>query len=392
MKPPSLLMNTANCAIEGHVRDMATTISEVNTSAEDRPFWVAFLLADIASSFTMLSLLEHFGSLESAWTADEVQLRRVLGGRARALGGVLRTRSSIDVPSVMEKLERDAVSVVTLAESGYPRLLREIAAPPPVLFYKGQLLETDSMAVAVVGTRKSTAYGRELATELGAGLAKAGVTVVSGMATGIDGFAHRAALDAGGRTIAVLGSGIYDIYPREHVSLARRIWEQGALVSDILPDAKPDRWNFPARNRIISGLSLGVVVVEAPEKSGALITVDFAADQGRDVFAVPGMATSRASAGCNRILRDGARLVRSAADVIEDLRIHASAEPIEAQQPLLLDEHERRVLNVLTSEPRHIDDVVETSGIPMPQVSAILLMLELQQLVQNGGAQYYTRR
>ena len=292
----------------------------------------------------------------------------------------------------MEKLERDAISVVTLAESGYPRLLREIAAPPPVLFYKGQLLETDSMAVAVVGTRKSTAYGRELATELGAGLAKAGVTVVSGMATGIDGFAHKAALDASGRTIAVLGSGIYDIYPREHVSLARRIWEQGALVSDILPDAKPDRWNFPARNRIISGLSLGVVVVEAPEKSGALITVDFAADQGRDVFAVPGMATSSASAGCNRILRDGARLVRSAADVIEDLRIHASAEPIEAQQPLLLDEHERRVLNVLTSEPRHIDDVVETSGIPMPQVSAILLMLELQQLVRNGGAQYYTRR
>src|SRR5680860_1023875 len=174
-------------------------------SAQDRAFWVAFRLADIASASRIFALLEHFGSLQTAWLADEAQLRRVLGHREQALGKVLKARNAIDIDSVMEKLERDAVSVVTLADDGYPRLLREIAAPPPVLFYRGELRETDALAVAIVGTRKATAYGREMASELGAGLAKSGVTVVSGMATGIDGFGHKAALDAGGRTFAVLG-------------------------------------------------------------------------------------------------------------------------------------------------------------------------------------------
>jgi DNA processing protein len=229
-----------------------------------------------------------------------------------------------------------------------------------------------------------------MATELGRGLAEAGVTVVSGLALGIDGVAHQAALDAGGRTIAVLGSGIHDIYPREHRNLAKRVAAQGALLSDNLPHAKPDRWNFPARNRIISGLSLGVIVVEAPEKSRALITVDFAADQGRDVFAVPGPATASTSAGCNRLIRDGARLVRSVDDVLEDLRLRQPA-AAEVQQPLLLEEDERRVLNVLTGEPQHIDDVMEAVDLQLPHVAALLLTLELRQLVRNVGAQYYTR-
>lgn len=359
--------------------------------SDDLRYWVAFRLAEVASSGRFLALLETFGSLEAAWKADSSQLRRVLGGRERTLANVIRTRESLDVDAAFEKLERAGVSVVTITDDGYPRLLKEIAAPPPVLFYKGQILETDVHAVAIVGTRRASAYGREIAIDIAKGLAQAGVTVVSGLATGIDGHAHRAALDAGGRTFAVLGSGIHDIYPREHAGLAKRVWEQGALISDNLPDAKPDRWNFPARNRIISGLSLGVVVVEAPEKSGALITVDFAADQGRDVFAVPGMTTSSTSAGCNRILRDGARLVRNAEDVLEDLRLRGPAEPVEVRQPLILDDDQRRVLNVLTSEPRHIDDVVESSGMPLPQVSGVLLTLELQQLVRNVGAQYYVR-
>ncbi len=358
----------------------------------DRAYWVAFRLAEVTSASRFQILRDHFGSLESAWNADAVQLRRVLGDRERALAKLLKARTTIAIDSEMERLDRDGVSIVTLADDGYPRLLREISAPPPVLFYKGQILEIDSSAVAVVGTRRLTAYGREVAMDIGSGLAKAGVTVVSGLATGVDGIAHKAALDAGGRTFAVLGSGIRDIYPREHDGLAKRVSAQGALISDNLPDAKPDRWNFPARNRIISGLSLGVVVVEAPEKSGALITVDFAADQGRDVFAVPGMTTASASAGCNRILRDGARLVRNADDVLEDLRIRRDAEPADVQQPLVLDEDERRILNVLTSEPQHIDDIVESSSLPLPRVSAVLLTLELQQLVRNVGAQHYTRR
>ena len=374
---------------------MESTPDSLNPAApspdRERPYWVAFRLAEVTSASRLHALRDHFGSLEAAWHAEASQLRRVLGDRQRALAKLVATRPGIDVDTAMERLARDGVSVVTLGEEGYPRSLREIPAPPPVLFYKGQILETDSDAVAVVGTRRSTAYGKEMAIAIGSELARAGVTVVSGLATGIDGHAHKAAIEAGGRTFAVLGSGIFDIYPREHAALARRVAEQGALISDNLPDAKPDRWNFPARNRIISGLSLGVVVIEAPEKSGALITVDFAADQGRDVFAVPGMATTAASAGCNRLLRDGARLVRNADDILEDLRLRTNSAPEVIQQSLVLDEGERRVLNVLTSEAQHIDDVVERSGLPLPQVAAALLTLELQQLVRNVGAQHYTR-
>ncbi|MDQ3442215.1 MAG: DNA-processing protein DprA [Chloroflexota bacterium] len=370
---------------------MFDSLPAILHASDDLRYWVGFRLAEVDSASRFQALLDAFGSLEAAWQADATQLRRVLGGRERTLSSVIRTRNKLDPDLVMERLERAGVSVVTVADDGYPRLLREIAAPPPVLFYKGQILETDSNAVAIVGTRRASAYGRDVAIDIAKGLAQAGVTVVSGLATGIDGHAHRASLDAGGRTFAVLGSGIHDIYPREHNGLAKRVAEQGALISDNLPDAKPDRWNFPARNRIISGLSLGVVVVEAPDKSGALITVDFAADQGRDVFAVPGMATSISSAGCNRILRDGARLVRSADDVLEDLRLRSQTGTVESQQPLILDDDERRILNVLTSEPRHIDDVVESCGMALPQVSGVLLTLELQQLVRNVGAQYYVR-
>lgn len=357
----------------------------------DRPWWAAFRMAEVASATRLDALRTHFGSLELAWKADGVALRRVLGNRERMLASLAEARRRIDPEAAFQRLERDGVSVLTLADAGYPRLLREIAAPPPVLFVRGQIVETDADAVAVVGTRQATPYGREVAAAIAGDLAAAGVTVVSGLALGIDGIAHRAALDAGGRTIAVLGSGIYDLYPRQHASLARRIAGQGAVVSDNPPDAKPDRWNFPARNRIISGLALGVVVVEAPDRSGALITVDFAADQGRDVFAVPGPVNATASAGCNRILRDGARPVRSATDVLEDLRLHRSV-PEAVQPPLMLDEDERRILAALTSQPRHIDDIVEAAGLPLPRVSVILLTLELQQLVHNAGAQHYTRQ
>lgn len=286
------------------------------------------------------------------------------------------------------------VQVVTIDEPGYPALLAEIGAPPPVLFLRGSILETDALAVAIVGTRAPSAYGRDMARSIARDLARAGVTIVSGLARGIDGIAHEAALETGGRTLAVLGSGIHDVYPREHRNLSRRIGEQGAVISDNLPNAKPDRWNFPARNRIISGLSRGVLVVEAPEKSGGLITVDFAADQGRDVFAVPGLATSVTSAGTNKMIRDGARLVRDAADILEDLLLFATTPVRDAvrQPALLLDDDERRLLGLLTSTPLHIDEIVDASGLALPRVSAILLSLELQDHVVNTGAQHYCRR
>jgi DNA processing protein len=236
-----------------------------------------------------------------------------------------------------------------------------------------------------------TPYGREVTEDIGGGLARAGVTIVSGLARGVDGVAHRAAIAAEGRTIAVLGGGIDRVYPTEHRRLAQDVADHGVLLSEYMPDEPADAPHFPARNRIISGLSLGVVVTEAPERSGALITVDFAADQGRDVFAVPGHVTAPNSAGCNRIIRDGARIVRTAEDILEDLRL-GSAVPDPVQQPLLIDERDRRLIAVLTGDPQHIDDIAALVNLTVSQVSVQLMTLELQGLVRNVGAQNYVRR
>lgn len=369
-------------------------VDDDTVADRDRAFWVAFRLAGVTSVSRWSDLRDRFGSAEVAWQASEAQLRAVLGNREKMLTGLVAARTRIDPLEAYAGLVRSGIELLTMFDAGYPAPLAEIAAPPPVLFSRGRLIETDELAVAVVGTRAPSPYGKDMARSIATDLARAGVTIVSGLAKGIDGVAHQAALDAGGRTIAVLGSGIRDIYPRNHRHLASRIGEQGAVISDYVPEAKPDRWNFPARNRIISGLSRGVLVVEAPSRSGALITVDFAADQGRDVFAVPGLATSNTSAGTNQMIRDGARLVRDAGDILDDLLLFATqpvASPV-IQTSLLLDDDERRVLGLLTATPMHVDDVVEAAGLPLPQVSAILLSLELQQLAANTGAQHYTRR
>lgn len=369
-------------------------VEDVSAADRDRAFWVAFRLGGVTSASRWIDLRERFGSAEAAWCAPESQLRAVLGNREKMLAGLVAARSRIDPLETYARLVASGVDMLSMFDPAYPAPLAEISAPPPVLFQRGRLIETDELAVAVVGTRAPSAYGKDMARVIASDLARAGVTIVSGLAKGIDGVAHQAALDAGGRTIAVLGSGIHDIYPRNHRLLAARVAAQGAVISDYAPDAKPDRWNFPARNRIISGLSRGVLVVEAPARSGALITVDFAADQGRDVFAVPGLATSGTSAGTNQMIRDGARLVRDAGDILEDLLLFATppvAEPV-VQPSLLLDEDERRILGLLTATPLHVDDVVEAAGLPLPRVSAILLSLELQQLATNTGAQHYTRR
>ncbi len=370
----------------------------MSTSAEmhasqvqgERDYWVAFHFVPFIGPSRIRRLEDHFGSLEQAWSADENRLKAALD--ERSLAALIKVRREIDVATLRSTLMQDGISTVTLVDDDYPALLREAGGPPPVLFYRGKILETDNTAVAIVGTRRVSSYGREMAVQIGAGLAKAGVTVVSGLALGVDGIAHHAALEAGGRTIAVLGSGINRIYPHEHRGLAKRIAEQGAVVSEYAPDRKPDAPNFPARNRIISGLSLGVVVIEAPERSGALITVDFAADQGRDVFAVAGNVTAANSMGTNRLIRDGARLVRSADDILKDLQLRRAAREEPAQQALLLNEEDRRLLAVLTDEPQHIDDIQEQCRLPLPAVSAQLLTLELQGLVRNVGAQHYTRR
>jgi DNA processing protein len=369
-----------------HVDD--TRPAEPDADA-DAPYWMALRDVTGIGPVRFERLLAAFGSLRAAWEASQGDLARVLD--RRSLESLVGHRRAVDPEAAYGALRAEGIDVVTLRHDAYPDLLREVPAAPPVLFLRGTITLDDRRAVAIVGTRRLSSYGREMARSLSRDLAQAGVTIVSGLARGVDGIAHAAALDAGGRTIAVLGNGVRSVYPPEHRELAARIAAQGAVLSDFHPDAPPDGPNFPARNRLISGLALGVVVVEAPNRSGALITVDFAADQGRDVFAVPGSVLSPASAGCNRLLREGARPVRSADDVLEDLRLGEAPRQLALDSPAALDEDSRRVLSTLTGDARHIDEIGAIAGIPIASLSALLMTLELQGFVRNIGAQYYAR-
>lgn len=356
---------------------------------DDRPWWVAMRGIVGVGPVRTQRLLHHFGTLRTAWEAEPLALRRLI--EDRSVQHIVAERQRQNPVEEFQRLVEEGVTILTLTDEGYPELLRQIPSPPPVLFLRGTVVESDRRAVAIVGTRRATAYGRDMARCFARDLASAGVTIVSGLALGVDGVAHLAALDAGGRTIAFMGSGVRRIYPASHKALAQRITGQGALISDFLPDAPPDAPNFPSRNRLISGMSLAVLVIEAPNRSGALITVDFAADQGRDVFAVPGPVTAANSAGCNRLLRDGARVARDAQDVLDDLGL--GSRPIQASlpHPATLDEPSRRTLSLLTGEPRHIDDIAAATDMDIGTLSAVLMTLELDGLARNVGANYYSR-
>ncbi len=255
----------------------------------------------------------------------------------------------------------------------------------------------DALSMAIVGARHASRYGLRQAERLASGLARAGLTVISGLARGIDGAAHRGALDAGGRTLAVLGSGVLSIYPPEHQELAADVARQGAVLSEAPPRAAPLSGSFPQRNRIITGMSLGVIVVEAAERSGALISAHHAMEQGREVFAVPGPVDSRTSRGCHRLIRDGARLVESVDDVLEELGPLVAAAPaadgrsVHHPAELQLNEMEKQVLDAVAVEPTSIDQVVAASRLPVPQVLAILSVLEMRRLVRRLGGSTVVR-
>jgi DNA processing protein len=261
------------------------------------------------------------------------------------------------------------------------------------LYLRGQIEAEDVWAVAVVGTRRVSAYGREVTRRLVASLARSGITIVSGLARGIDGVAHRTALENGGRTIAVLGSGVDCIYPSEHRDLARRIVAQGALVSEYPLGTPPEAGNFPPRNRIISGLSLGVLVTEAGQGSGALITANYAAEQGRDVFAVPGSILAAGSGGTNRLIQDGAKAVLEPSDILRELNLSMAAEQAEAREILPSNEIEAALLDRLSAEPTHVDEIGRTVGLPIAEVSSALAIMELKGMVrQVGGMKYVVAR
>lgn len=359
---------------------------------EDQRYWVGFNLVRGIGAVRLRSLIDHFGDAAAAWQAAPEDLRAA-GLGEKTVARLVAVRSGVDLDAVWDKIASQGVSVLTSEDDRYPKRLKEIEQPPPVLFIRGEWLPEDDFAVAIVGTRRITPYGRQVTEQLSAFLAAAGVTIISGLARGVDEVAHSAALGAGGRTAAVLGSGVDRVYPPENRALAERIISRGALLSDYPLGTAPESSNFPPRNRIISGLSVATVVVEAGETSGALITAEFAAEQGREILAVPGSILAPQSRGTNRLIQNGALPLLSPEDVLQALNLTRVGEQKVARKILPANEVEVQLMNALGSEPLHVDDIRSQTGLPVEKVSAALVMLELKGMVrQVGGMQYVAVR
>jgi DNA processing protein len=355
---------------------------------DDKKFWIGFNLIKGIGAVRMQGLVAHFGDLESAWKAAPRELAEA-GLGLKVIERVVQAREGVDLDKVWDKIEKQGIKILTWQDETYPQRLKEIDQPPPVLYIRGEYLPDDLFAVAIVGTRRVTPYGRQITDELSSFLAANGMTVISGLARGVDAIAHQSALKAGGRTIAVLGSGVDKIYPPEHRPLAEQMMERGALVSDYAPGTPPEASNFPPRNRIISGLSLAVVVVEAGETSGALITAEFAAEQGREVFAVPGSILAPQSKGTNKLIQNGALPLLSVADLMQALDITRVGEQKAARKIMPSDAIEAKLLTVLTNEPLQIDEIRNQSDLPIEKVSATLALMELKGMVRQVGGMNY---
>ncbi|HEY7782710.1 MAG TPA: DNA-processing protein DprA [Ktedonobacterales bacterium] len=360
----------------------------------DLPYWLAFNRVKGIGPARFALLLARFRTARAAWEAGPTEWRAA-GLDERTAASLARQRARITPEGEVERLDRLRVAALTLAHPAYPKLLREIALPPPVLYVRGRLLPDDEWAVAVVGTRRVSVYGKQVTERLAGELAAQRITIISGLARGVDTAAHQAALGVGGRTIAVLGCGPDLVYPPENKRLAARIVEAGAIVTEFAPGTQPEAGNFPARNRLISGLSLAVLVTEAPASSGALITTRFAAEQGRDVLAVPGNITARGSYGTNKLIQDGAKLVLETEDVLAELNLHLVPvqQRLELRDTLPENAAEARLIELLgaASEPLHVDELCRASGLPVADVSATLVMLELKGLVRQHAPMTYAR-
>jgi DNA processing protein len=377
----------------------------------DLKYWVALHQVSGIGPATFTKLEARFGDMESAWHAPISDLIAA-GVGPKVAANANRFREENEPDEVMGTLERLGIQAIHLRHPEYPAQLAETHSAPSVVYSKGQMLAADEHAIAIVGSRNATPYGFEMTRRLSYDLARAGVTVVSGLARGIDTAAHKAALEAGGRTIAILGSGLDRIYPQRNIPMAEKIIENGALFTEYPPGVSALPQHFPRRNRVISGLCHGVLVVEAAFKSGAMLTVNWALEQDRDVFAVPGSALSENSKGTNWLIQQGAKLTTSVDDILEELNIDAKPISIQKQTPteskigtsngeIALDNLarennvlsiEQRVLDLLgTSEgPMHVDDITRTLGEAAAAVSSVLVMLELRGAARQVGSMQFT--
>jgi DNA processing protein len=349
--------------------------------------WLALSFVDGLGSVTYCNLIRKFGNPGSIFKASFHDLEAVEGIRPHVIEGIKAFNRADRVEQELERMREHHVSLVAFVDDNYPAQLLHIYDPPPFLYVKGELQQGDRLAVAVVGSRFASHYGKVTAEKISQDLAMEGITIVSGMARGIDSSAHKAALAAGGRTIAVLGCGIDINYPAENTKLKEEIASHGAVISEFPLSTPPASSHFPMRNRIISGLSLGVVVVEASHRSGSLITARLALEQGRDVFAVPGSIDSLRSRGTHRLIKDGAKLVEDARDILTELlpqmKDRSQSVGVHQESKELVSAEAQSILDVLEQGQVQIDRIITQTGLPSSQVSSTLLDLEFKGIIRQ---------
>ncbi len=351
---------------------------------------MALSLVKKMGSRSIQKLLEVFGAPDKILTASKHELEAVASGRGIASDEIISASVLDRADEEIKKAEAMGVRILTLYDEAYPETLRTIYDPPALLYVQGVFSDWQKPVVAIVGSRAASLYGQKMAREIASNLARAGVVVISGLALGIDSAAHEGALDGGGETLAVLGGGLRKIYPQENKKMSEEILKKGALISEYPVDMAPLPAYFPIRNRIISGLSRGVLVVEAAEKSGALITVDAALEQGRDVFAIPGNADSKRSAGTNRLIKEGAKLVLNANDILEELGLPlGDSQAVHAPGRPVLTPEEEKLLSCFDGEALHVDRIAETSGLSLSATLSTLSYLEMKKLVERIPGEYY---
>ncbi len=338
------------------------------------------------------ALIERFGGPEAVFQASESELTKIERVTDKALAKLLGP-----VPAAVDRdlrtIEEKGITVIPLSSPDYPACLKNIYDPPIVLYVSGTLLESDKHSIAIVGSRRATVYGRSVAERIAGDLAARGLTIISGGARGIDTAAHKGALASGGRTIAFLGCGIDVSYPAENKKLFEAIADSGAVISEFPLGAAPEPWRFPPRNRLISGMSIGVLVCQSPEASGALITAGYAAEQGKDTYAVPGNVDDERNRGCHKLIQDGAKLVQDARDILHELGLDGEEEePRQMGLPIeTLNEQERDIAALLSPEPMHLDEIIEKTGMAPPMVSGTLTILEMKNVVCRVPGNAYVR-
>ncbi len=360
---------------------------------DEQKYWLALTKIEGLGPIKMIRLLKKFNKPQCIWKAKEKELRQVkgIGNLAQK---IVNQRKKIDIEQIIDKIEKCNIEYIILTDERYPEMLKEIYDPPPVLFYKGDISQVNP-ALAIVGSRKSTSYGREIAKKLSYQLAQRGITVVSGMARGIDSCGHFGALQAEGQTVAVMGAGLDYIYPPENRDLFYEIADRGLVVSEFPPGVKPAAGNFPRRNRIISGLCLGVVVIEASASSGSLITANLALEQGREVFAVPGNIDRNGSKGTNNLIKKGAKMVTDINDITEELFLYNEIKENNSKKNKnnypQLSEKEKILLKVLKNEGKlHINKIIEESGMKAGKANTLLLKMELKGIVSREAGKKYS--